>query len=135
MDDINDKQLFEVLFNQLVMSLSEAAMIQLGKLINPATGKTESNLAMARNTIDLLRMLKQKTANNLSEPENRLIEQSVLTLQMNYVYESDKAAAAAKPAEEKTPGPKEPDPTPSSGQTTDKPADDTPPGSRPGESN
>ncbi len=92
MADNQDERLFEMLFDQLVMSLNEAAMIQLGKIINPASGKIERSLPQAQGTIDLLRMLKAKTQGNLSQREQQLLDQSVMTLQLNYVYEAEQSA-------------------------------------------
>jgi hypothetical protein len=83
-------KLFEALFHQLVFSLNEAAMMHMGKMANPMTGNVERNLLQAQNTIDLLRMLKEKTRGNLNEHERRLIDDAVMGLQVNYSYESDR---------------------------------------------
>mgnify|MGYP000931702494 CR=1 FL=1 len=42
------------LFLQLVLGLQQAAMVGLGKLMNPVSGKIERNLDAAKNTIDTL---------------------------------------------------------------------------------
>jgi len=116
MDENQEERLFKDLFSSLVLSLNEAAMTQLGKIVNPMSGKVERHLDQAKSTIDLLRMLKEKTQGNLSEGENRLLEQSLLALQMNYVYEAEQDKKAGKPAEgapadqpDPTVGPIEPD--------------------------
>ena len=44
----------------LTMNLQSIAMVQLGKLSNPASGEVETDLDGARGTIDLLEMLKVK---------------------------------------------------------------------------
>ena len=54
------------------------------------TNQTEKNLPQAKATIDMMRMLKEKTQNNLSETETKLIEQVVLNLQLNYADEIGK---------------------------------------------
>lgn len=77
----------EALFVQLVLMFQAAAMQQLGKLINPLTGKAERNLEQAKFSIDILDMLKRKTDGNLSEEETRLLEHVVYELQMNYLDE------------------------------------------------
>jgi hypothetical protein len=87
--DQNDQKLFEALFHQLVFSLNEAAMMQMGKMVNPMTQQIERNLLQAQNSIDLLRMLKEKTQGNLNEHERRLIDDAVMGLQVNYAYESE----------------------------------------------
>jgi hypothetical protein len=74
----------------MVFSLNEAAMMHLGKMVNPASGQIERNLLQAQNTIDLLRMLKNKTHGNLNGHEIELIDQALMGLQVNYAYESDR---------------------------------------------
>jgi hypothetical protein len=111
-----DEKLFQILFYQMIMSLNEAAMIQLGKLVNPGTGQTERNLVQAEGTIDLLRMLQAKSAGNLTNEEQRLIDQTIMAVQLNFVEEREadakaggKAAAEPeagdKPKEESQDGP------------------------------
>ena len=53
-------------FLDLVGLFNTQAMITLGKLANPATGKAEKNLPAARLFIDMLEMLERKTQNNLT---------------------------------------------------------------------
>lgn len=77
-------------FMSLIISLSHAAMQQMGKIVNPLTGKIEKNLEQARITIDMLEMLKEKTKGNLVKEEERLISDTLATLQLNYVDEIGK---------------------------------------------
>lgn len=107
MGDEKETKLFEMLFLQMVMSLNEAAMIQMGKMVNPTSGKTEKNVSQAQGTIDLLRMLKMKTHENLNEQEQQLLDQSIMNLEMNFVNEK----SSDKPATQE----KEPPQTPPSG--------------------
>jgi len=74
------------------------AWVSLGKIKNPATDKIERNLELARISIDMLRMLKDKTAGNLSKDEERLLTQTIADLQLNYVdeYEKEKRQQAEK---------------------------------------
>lgn len=88
--ELDENKIFELLFMELVYSFQNLVMISLGKLVNPATNKTEKNLAQAKATIDVLRMLKTKTQGNLSEQELKLIEQVILNLQLNYADEAEK---------------------------------------------
>jgi len=74
-------------FISFVLSLSQAAMQQMGKITNPFTGKIERNLEQAKITIDMVEMLKEKTKGNLVEEEERLISDILATLQLNYVDE------------------------------------------------
>ena len=72
---------------QLVLSLETAAMQQMGKLQNPFTGKVERNLELAKNSIDMLAMIEQKTEGNLTTEEASLIKRALYQLRMNYVDE------------------------------------------------
>ena len=94
----NDKEYQQALFSHLVMSLATSAMQHLGKLVNPATSKTEVNLDAAQSTIDVLEMLREKTKGNLGDQEARFLQQTLSGLQMNYVETS--AAQEKKPATE-----------------------------------
>jgi len=89
MDKSQENKLYEILFSQMVLSLNEAAMIQMGKLVDPNTQQTSKNFNQARGTIDLLRMLKEKTKNNLNEKEQTLLEQCIINLQINFVKEQE----------------------------------------------
>jgi hypothetical protein len=137
-----DERLFEIMFKQLVLSLTEAAMMQMGKIVNPGTGKAERNLAQARGTIDLLRMLKAKVQKGLSESEAGLLDQNLLHVQMNYVSESEEhpeeslqadqaAAAAVTDEEEETAEAAAEEPKPE----TPLPGEEELPGHRPGQNN
>lgn len=75
------------LFQHLVAMFQTLALQQLGKLINPITGKLERDLQQARITIDMIQMIKGKTAGNLSSDEQRLVDTVVLELQMNFIDE------------------------------------------------
>jgi hypothetical protein len=78
------------MFLSLVYSLQMQTMIHLGKLPNPATGKTEVELDAAQATIDMIDMLKAKTVNNLNENELRFMDQILADLKLNYVDEKNK---------------------------------------------
>ena len=72
-------------FIQLVIGLQSTAWITLGKVQNPRTGKQEVDLAMARDSIDTLLMLKDKTKGNLTETEKGMLENSMHDLEMNFI--------------------------------------------------
>jgi len=93
----------KALFIQFVLMLSSSAMQQLGKLMDPHTGKAETNLEAAQSTIDLLVMLDAKTRGNLDREEERFLKNTLATLQMNFVETAQSAPAkpeAAAPAAE-----------------------------------
>ena len=72
-------------FTILVSSLSMQAMISMGKLESPLTGKKDENLEQTRFLIDTLDVLKDKTKGNLSKEEEDFLEDSLFHLRMNYV--------------------------------------------------
>jgi hypothetical protein len=75
-------------FTTFVLSLSHSALMHLGEAPSPETGEIEENLALARQTIDLVGMLEEKTKGNLSGDEERLIAQILFDLRMRYVERS-----------------------------------------------
>jgi hypothetical protein len=81
------------LFLQLVLGLQQSAMMALGKLMNPLTRKVETHLEMARDTIDTLAALEDRTRGNLEPDEARVLKQVLTDLRMNYVEELKKASA------------------------------------------
>ena len=84
----NDKN--SMLFLQLVYTFQHAALANMGKIVNPASGKVERDLDQSRGAIDMLMMLKEKSKNNLTKKEADYIEQVILTLQLNYADEARK---------------------------------------------
>ena len=100
----------KAMFAHLVMSLASSAMQHLGKLVNPATGKTEVNIEAAQSTIDMIEMLQAKTKGNLDAEETRFMQQTLTALRMNYVETASTAPAATekladKPADVPPPPP------------------------------
>lgn len=77
-------------FMGLITSFSYACWQQLGKIANPITGKIERNLEQAKYSIDLLLMLREKTKGNLTKDEEKLLNEMIANLQMNYVDELKK---------------------------------------------
>lgn len=72
-------------FSTLIMSIASSAAMSLGLAPDPQTGKTTKDKNMAKFNIDLLIMLKEKTKNNLSEDENKLITSLVSDLQVHFI--------------------------------------------------
>ncbi|MGB8992453.1 MAG: DUF1844 domain-containing protein [Desulfobaccales bacterium] len=76
-----------ITFSSLIFSLSSTAFMQLGAIPDPNTGKTEKDLALAKQTIDLLGVLREKTRNNLDQEEENLFEHLLYDLRLAYVKE------------------------------------------------
>jgi hypothetical protein len=77
----------EITFASLILSLSSAAFMHLGSLPDPNTGQTEKNLPLAKQTIDLLGVLREKTRNNLELEEENLFDHLLYDLRMAYIKE------------------------------------------------
>ena len=75
----------EVTFSGLLMMLGTTGMVQLGVTPDPASGETRADLDGAKQTIELLDLLKQKTAGNLSASESGLLDELLFDLRMRYV--------------------------------------------------
>ncbi len=90
----------ELLFMQLVMMFQGMALQNLGKVMNPMTNQIERNLEQAKNMIDILGMLDEKTKGNLNDNEQKLMEHVLFELRMNYVDELKKDQAPEEQAED-----------------------------------
>ncbi len=76
-------------FTTFVLSLSHSALMHLGEAPDPETGGVvQKNLLLARQTIDLIAMLEEKTKGNLTGDEERLLAQILFDLRMRYVEKS-----------------------------------------------
>lgn len=91
-------------FTGLILSLSTVTLQHLGKIANPLSGKIERNLEQAKATIEMLSILKEKTKGNLTEKEEKFLNNILADLQLNYVDELKKGTAesAEKPTSEKS---------------------------------
>ncbi len=75
----------EIDFTSFIFSLSTSALIQLGEIEDPFTQKLVKNLPLAKQTIDLIGMLKEKTKGNLSPAEEKVFDFVLYDLRMRYV--------------------------------------------------
>ncbi len=74
-----------VTFSALVWSLAQSALVHMGEVANPETGRVQPDLAMARHTIDLLEILECKTHGNLDEEERKLLGGVLYELRVKFV--------------------------------------------------
>ena len=75
----------EINFSTFIISLSTQALMHLGEVANPLSGKSETDIPVAKQMIDILGMLQEKTRSNLDAGEERLIEDVLFDLRMKYV--------------------------------------------------
>lgn len=80
-----DRPLPPVDFSGFILSLSHAAMMHLGQLPDPLTGKAQADFNMARHTIDTIAMIREKTQGNLEEEEQRLLDNVLSQLRLAFV--------------------------------------------------
>ena len=89
MSDMNEQGILpEVTFSTFVLSLASSALVHLGEVPNPETGRTVRDEALARNAIDLLTMLDDKTRNGLTPDESKLMRDVLYELRMKFVAQS-----------------------------------------------
>lgn len=74
-----------VSFASFVVSIASSAMVNLGEVPDPVSKQRSVNLAMARQTIDLLGVLEEKTKGNLTPDEKKLLDGVLYDLRMRYV--------------------------------------------------
>lgn len=72
-------------FSTFVLSLSTSVLMNLGVVENPITKQKEKEPAVAKQTIDLLDLLKEKTQGNLTGEEARLLDDVLAELRLWYV--------------------------------------------------
>ena len=101
MTDDGREQGVDAAFQQLTIMLASAAMQQLGKVVNPATGKAETDLEGAQAAIDLLEMVERKTRGNLTRDESRMLGDTLMMLRLNFVETAQSGGAEAAAAEQK----------------------------------
>ncbi|MBK7951247.1 MAG: DUF1844 domain-containing protein [Deltaproteobacteria bacterium] len=80
------RDLPKVDFSTFVLSLATAALYQLGALPDPVSGRAvEADPLVARQTLETLEMLREKTQGNLTEEERKLIDSLLYDLRLRYV--------------------------------------------------
>ncbi len=77
-------------FSSLILSLSTSVLIQLGEIADPISKKKEQDLPLARQTIDLIGIIKEKTTGNLTKQEEDLLNEVLYNLRMRFVSLSKK---------------------------------------------
>ena len=83
------------LFIQLLYVFHTSAMQSMGKLKNPLTDKIERDLPQAKQSIDMISMIKEKTNGNLSPDLSRILDGFLTELRMNFVDETNKPTVSS----------------------------------------
>lgn len=91
---LSREEMHSVLFAQMIMQLSNMAMMLLGKVPDPQSGQTIRDLEAAKLFIDQLEALEAKTKGNLTKEEDALLKQTLMALRLAFV----EAVESPKPA-------------------------------------
>lgn len=75
-------------FSTFVLSINSSALVQLGLIEDPSTGQKTKNIPLAKQTIDILGMLEEKSVGNLSDDEENILKNILYELRMLYVKET-----------------------------------------------
>ena len=74
-----------VSFSTFLLGLSTQALLHLGEIEDPASGRVERDLGAAKHVIDILGILQGKTRGNLEQGEEQLLDAVLYDLRMRYV--------------------------------------------------
>ncbi|HEX8819759.1 MAG TPA: DUF1844 domain-containing protein [Archangium sp.] len=74
-----------ITFSTFLVGLASSALIHLGEAPNPETGRSERDLVLARQSMDLLGMLHDKTRGNLTSEEQQLFDNLLADLRLRFV--------------------------------------------------
>jgi hypothetical protein len=73
-------------FAGFILSLATTAAVHFGDIPDPASGEpVEPNIPAAAQMIEIIAMLQEKTAGNLSQQEAKLVDDLLYELRMRYV--------------------------------------------------
>lgn len=72
-------------FTTFILSLSHSALMHLGEAPHPETNATATDLAMAKQTIDLVALMEEKTKGNLTGNEERILGEVLFDLRVRFV--------------------------------------------------
>jgi hypothetical protein len=86
--DSNQAPLPAINFATFVFSLNSSALVQLGMMEDPMTGQKTKNLPLAKQTIDVISMLEEKTRGNLTADEAAMVKNVLYDLRILYVKET-----------------------------------------------
>ncbi len=81
----SDRALPTADFSTFILSLGSSALIHLGEMEPPGETGKRRDLPMAKHTIDLLTLLREKTHSNLTPEEDQLLASLLYDLRLRYV--------------------------------------------------
>jgi len=96
---VSREEEFSFLFAQMVMQQSNMAMMFMGKVAHPESGKVVQDLEAARLFIDQLEMLEARTRGNLTKEEAALLKQTLMSLRLTFVDAIETSPSGEKQSE------------------------------------
>ena len=84
----DNELLYEFGFSTFILSLSTSALVHLGELPDPFSNTKEVNLQLAKQTISIIEMLKEKTKGNLTKEEENLIDSVLYDVRLKFISSS-----------------------------------------------
>lgn len=82
-------QMPKIDFSTFIFSLNSSALVHLGVINEPGSDKKMKNMVIAKQTIDILGMLQEKTKGNLTDDEENLLKNILHDLRLMYVKGKD----------------------------------------------
>jgi hypothetical protein len=96
-----DKKELKIDFSTFMMSLASSAYCSMGLIPNPMTNKIDKNMTVAKQQIDLIEMMKEKTKGNLDKQEEQVLESILYQLHLSYVKVSEEKPVSEEKTENK----------------------------------
>jgi hypothetical protein len=76
-------------FSAVLLGVASTTLVHLGASPDPETGRTAIDLATARQWIDVLEVLREKTRGNLTTDEEHLLGSLLNDLRLRFVEQSN----------------------------------------------
>jgi hypothetical protein len=89
-EDNQSETLQAIDFSTFVLSLSTNALVHMGEVEDSSAADIPVDMVMAKQTIDIIGMLKDKTKNNLTPEEENLINHVLYDLRLRFVQHGKK---------------------------------------------
>jgi hypothetical protein len=89
-DPVDGSELPGIDFATFILSLSHNVLVHLGDAPDPTGTSQQPDFALARQTIDLLGLLEEKTRGNLTGQEERILSQTLCDLRVRFTEVSNK---------------------------------------------
>ncbi len=75
-------------FSAFILSLNASSLIHLGEIPDPESRSRGVNIPAAKHTIEILEIIKDKTAGNLDDDEDKLLDDILYTLRLKFLQHS-----------------------------------------------